>query len=457
VINFTNHSIESSDRIAPMAANSSLHTLTTHQTGVQQLLQTQGFLIQILILAGLGLLLAFTPCVLPMIPILTSIIVGQKNTTTRQAFFLSLTYVLGTAITYAIAGLTVALLGSSLQVWLQQPIVIGIVCGLFILLALSLFGLFDLRLPNAVHNKLVHMGNTQRGGSYIGVFAMGMISTLIVSPCVTAPLVGVLLYIAQTGNVVLGASALFALGIGMGIPLLLIGVSAGKWLPKSGPWMVLTKHIFGLLMLAMAIWLGARIFSPMTIKTLSGVLLLVIAGYLAFSLPKLLGKHVANRMAGLIASVCGLFLIFGGSYLPAQVNGLFDRPSLTQKTGSFIVIHNLSDLKQQMLLAKAKQKPIIIDFYADWCDSCVSMDKNVFDKTTIKNALNNYVLVRADLSANTAEEEALLKQYNIVAPPTVLFFNDAGQELQSQRIIGEVNATEFLTRLNQVEQKVALQ
>ncbi len=231
----------------------SLPTLLTDQNGVRNLFGAEHLSTILLIFLGLGLLLAFTPCILPMVPILTSIIVGHKETVSiKKAFLLSLAYVLGSSITYAIAGVIAASMGNSLQAWLQQTWIIVAVSGLFVLLALSLLGFYEVRLPSRLQNRLTLFSSKQKGGTYLGVFTMGMISALIVSPCVTAPLVGVLMYIAQTGDVILGGSALFAMGIGMGIPLLLIGISAGKLLPKSGPWMEAMKKIFGALMLAMA-------------------------------------------------------------------------------------------------------------------------------------------------------------------------------------------------------------
>ncbi|HEX4044362.1 MAG TPA: protein-disulfide reductase DsbD, partial [Gammaproteobacteria bacterium] len=262
LLNFTDNTITP---LLSKTTDKEWSSLLTDQNGIVTVLQSQHFGIVLLIFAGLGLLLALTPCVLPMIPILTSIIVGHRSRKhadekhIKRAFFLSLAYVLGTAVTYALAGVLAAFLGQSLQSWLQQPWVIGLMSGVFVLLALSLFGCYELALPSRWQTALLRLNQRQRGGHYLSVFLMGMLSTLIVSPCVTAPLVGVLMYIAQSGDPVLGGSALFAMGIGMGIPLLLVGVSAGKWLPKSGPWLEGVKKIFGLLMLGMAVWLAARV------------------------------------------------------------------------------------------------------------------------------------------------------------------------------------------------------
>ncbi|RDI38054.1 protein-disulfide reductase DsbD [Aquicella lusitana] len=432
---------------SPAAA--SFSSLLTDQNGVQTLLESQRFFVMLLVFAGLGLLLSLTPCVWPMIPILTGIIVGQKQVmNTKRAFFLSTAYVFGMAMTYAAAGLIVAAMGGSIQVWLQQPWIIGIVSGLFVLLALSLFGLYDLRLPARWQNRLVRLSNQQKGGSYAGVFLMGALSTLIVSPCVTAPLVGVLMYIGQTGDLVLGASALFMMGIGMGMPLLLVGMSAGKWLPKSGPWMGAVKTLFGILMLGMAIWLLSRVASPTTITVFWGLLFLGIALYFGIYLPRLVGKPRLNRSLGFLA-VCSSGLLMLSAFEPHLLNQwLQPNRQATFAGPSFTVVHDISDLNKQLLTAQAARRPVILDFYADWCESCVSMDRHVFASPLVSQALKNYVLLRADLTDISEENKALLKRFNVVAPPTVLFFDNSGREVNSQRIVGEVDAQEFLGRLN---------
>lgn len=422
----------------------SLVTLLTDQNGVQTLLQGQHSFMLLLLFLSLGLLLAFTPCVLPMIPILTSIILGQKQpTTTKKAFSLSLTYVIGMAITYACAGVLAAIMGSSLQVWMQQPWVVGIMSSLFVLLSFSLFGLYELRLPNRFHNQVNQLSNRMRGGTFTGVFCMGVLSTLIVSPCVTAPLVGVLMYIAQAGNIIFGASALFAIGIGMGIPLLLIGVSAGKWLPKTGPWMELIKKLFGIFMLAMAIWLLSRVVSGTMVILLWDGLFIISAMLLGGHLPYLIGRRKYNRLLGMLAGVSGMVLVFGGGMPDSTMKWM----KASQHSAAFTVVHNVDDFKQKLADARAHKKQVILDFYADWCDSCVSMEKKIFNSEHVQKAMSNYVLLRADLSSNTMSDQAMLKYFNVIAPPTVIFFNAQGKEIDSLRIVGEVNKKEFLSHL----------
>ncbi len=381
----------------PSSPAFSWRSLLTDQNGVQALLNAQNVAVLLFVFLVLGLFLAFTPCVLPMVPILASIIIGQEKINTTKAFFLSLSYVLGMAITYALAGVAAAVVGSTIQVWLQKPIFILAGSGLFVLLALSLFGFYNLRLPHSVHNKITHWSNQYTGGTYVGVFFMGVLSTLIVSPCVTAPLVGILLYMGQTGDALFGASALFMMGVGMGIPLMVVGLSAGKYLPKSGYWMDVIKKMFGLMMLLVAVWMLSRVTA------------------------------ITTKLQ---------------PFIPFNVS------STSIMDNQFVVVHDAKEMWKQLSLAKMARKPVIIDFYADWCESCVVMDKNVFSKTDVKQLLGHFILLRADLSDNTVDDEALLKNFNVIAPPTVLFFNQQGEEIFSHRIVGEVDKQEFLTRIH---------
>lgn len=423
---------------AKAAVTTSLQTLLTDQNRVNAVLASQHLGMMLLIFIGLGLLLAFTPCVLPMIPILTSIIVGQKEIAdTKKAFALSTVYVLGSAITYAFAGMIAALMGSSLQLYLEKPLVIAFVSGLFILLALSLFGFYDLHIPRRWQSNITSISRKQKGGTYFGAFIMGMVSSLIVSPCVTAPLVGVLMYIAKTGDMLLGASALFALGVGMGIPLIAIGTSAGKLMPHRGPWMIVIQRFFGVLMVGMAIWLLTRIHSLPVILLFSGVVLLAITIYFKI--------YKNNTKLSMTTGVASVILILGSVAIPFFVS---TTSTIRHPANSFIVVRNTEELNKQLLIARSNNKPVLLDFYATWCASCVAMDQDVFDLPAVQKALSQFVLLRADLSANNSADELLLKTYSIVAPPTVLFFNNKGKEVNSRRIVGEVNAKDFLNRLN---------
>lgn len=347
---------------------------------------------------GFGLLLSLTPCVLPLIPVLSAIILGQKQLTTMKAFSLSVTYVLAMALTYAIAGVFAGLAGSYLQAFLQSPWVIIIVCALFVGLAFSLFGFYELRLPASWHEKLIHITNRQQGGNYLGVALMGCLSTLVISPCVTAPLVGVLTYIGNTGNAILGGLALFVLGLGSGVPLLIIGTSAGKWLPKSGPWMNSIKIILGILMLVMAVWLLARI------------------------LPS------NSRPFRLL--------------YPNQV--------VSSESSNFQTIKSVSDLKVALNQAKQQNKPVLLDFYANWCLSCKEMERVVFTAPQVKSLMSHFILLRADVTANDDQDKALEHQFHVIAPPTFLFFAPNGQELTDSRIVGQEESQTFASHLQQI-------
>jgi thioredoxin:protein disulfide reductase len=401
-----------------------------------------------------GLLLAFTPCVLPMVPILSSIIVGFGNKiSTKKAFCLSLSYVLGMAIAYAAAGMIVALLGSSVQIALQKTWVIVLLSSLFIVLALSLFGLFEIRLPNALHQRLVAKGNRYQGGTYIGVFFMGVFATLIVSPCVSAPLVGVLAYIASSGDVVLGGIALLSLGIGMGIPLLLLGSSAGKLLPKAGQWMEVVKHIFGLMMLAVAIWMLSRVLPGAAILFLWAILAIVAGVYVRqLKRSKRIWHHMHHGL-GLVLVSYGFVLLVGAIIGQTDPFYLFNPPETTIAANTkpaFAVVKNMEELDEQLTLAKSNKQQVVLDFYADWCASCVVMDRYVFAKPEIKSALSKFILLRADVTQDNAFDQALLHRFKVIAPPTIIFFNTEGQIMSRSEIVGEVDAKQFLVDINQV-------
>lgn len=412
--------------------------MVSGQDYAEQLLKGQKFFFILLSFFGLGVLLAFTPCVLPLVPILSGIIAGhsRKHLTTAKAFFLSVSYVFGMALTYMVLGIVVALLGSSVQAAMQTPWVIGIFSGFFVILAFSLFGFYELHFPNYWQKFLMKWDKHFKGGTYSGVFLMGCFSSLIVSPCVSAPLVGVLAYIAQKGNVVLGASALFALGIGMGIPLLLVGASIGKLLPKSGPWMLIVQKIIGILMLGIAVWFLSRVISDQ-VTILLWVILLILSAVLL----GLFKRATTLRKKSLKA----LGIIFLGAGILLIVSPKFENGS----DAHFMVIKEMEQLDRELAKAKQQNKPVLLDFYADWCISCKEMQKNVFGDAQVQHVLNNFVLLQADVTQNNKFDQALLNRYQVVAPPTVVFV-DANSHVLSQKLVGEVNKKKFLQYLQEL-------
>jgi thioredoxin:protein disulfide reductase len=424
------------------------------QRYVTQLLNGHHYFLMMVSFLFLGVLLAFTPCVLPMVPILSSIIVGQgRLLNSRKAFFLSLAYVLGMALAYACAGMLVAILGSNIQLYMEKPWVICVFSALFIVLALSLFGLFEIRLPHALQQRLSSRSTKHQSGTYAGVFLMGVFSTLIVSPCVSAPLVGVLAYIAKSGDVLLGGLALMALGLGMGLPLLLVGASAGKLLPKAGTWMEAVRHFFGLMMLGVAIWMLSRILPGPAILFLWALLAIVAAGFVRqLKRSKKIWQKLHQGL-GLVLLCYGFILMVGAIIGMSDPLYLLGKPqySITSNTkSSFTVLKSMSQLNDQLALAKSRHLPVLLDFYADWCVSCVIMDRSVFIKPEIKTALGKFILLRADITQNNDFDQALLQRFNIVAPPTIVMFNSNGEIQLNNAIVGEVDSKQFLSDLDKV-------
>jgi thiol:disulfide interchange protein DsbD len=407
---------------------------------------------------GLGLLLAFTPCVFPMIPILSSIIVGGgERITTYRAFLLSLSYILAMSITYTAAGIMTGLLGENLQAMFQNPWIIVSFSGLFVILSLSMFGLFELQLPHALQHRLHQISHKQQGGSLVGAGLMGLLSGLIVGPCLAPPLAGALIFIGQHGDPILGGAALFMLSMGMGLPLLIIGTSAGSLLPKAGKWMNSIKAIFGVLMLGLAIWMLERIIPGWVSLLLWGGLLIVSAVYLG-ALNTLTidanGWQKLTKGFGLILLVYGSLLIVGGAsggqniWQPLQGITKAEQTNKIDTHGlAFTQIDNLSELEQ--LLAQSKQ-PAMFDFYADWCVECKKMEATTFQDINVATALTDTTLIQIDITDNTEEHKALLKHFGLFGPPTLLFFDASGQEYTQYRLIGGTSASELLDHLKKL-------
>jgi len=401
---------------------------------------------------GVGLLLTFTPCVFPMIPILSSILVGQGDTlTTRRAFTLSLTYVLAMAATYTVAGVLAGLLGANLQAAFQDPWILSVFIAMFVLLALSMFGLYDLQIPAAWQARLAGASNRQQGGTYVGVGIMGFLSALIVGPCVAAPLAGALIYIGQTGDATLGGLALFALSIGMGLPVLAVGASAGKLLPKAGPWMDSVKAVFGFVLLGVAIYLAERMLPAWVGLLLWGALAVMAAIYFG-ALDKLATQVTPLRRvrkgAALVMLLYGVTLVVGGFSGSDNVWRPLDRltasgADLHNEGLEFTRVKGLDGLNAALTLAVAQGKPVMLDYYADWCVSCKEMERYTFRDANVQAALAGVVLLQTDVTANDAEDQALLKHFNLFGPPAILFFGPDGRERPAFRVVGYMKAPRF--------------
>ena len=403
---------------------------------------------------GFGLLLAFTPCVFPMIPILSSLIAGQGATLTRRrALLLSLTYVLAMAATYTIAGVLAALLGQNLQIWFQNPWILAVFSGMFVVLALSMFGLYELQLPATLQNRLVDWSNQQRGGHHVGVAVMGLLSALIVGPCVAPPLIGVLTFIAVTGDLALGAAALFALSLGMGAPLLLIGASAGHWLPRAGHWMERIKAVFGVLLLAVALWLLDRILPATASMALWATLLIVTATYMGVLQPVAHGAPAWRTLIkglGLVLLIYGILLLVGvasGGRDPWQplrgvrlIASAAGEASATTES-LFHPVKTMADVERAVRAANGQ--PVMLDFYADWCVSCRELERETFTDPAVQATLAGMTVLRADVTANDDDDQALLKHFGIIGPPALLFFGPEGTERREYRRVGFIDATQF--------------
>ncbi len=408
---------------------------------------------------GFGLVLAFTPCVLPMIPILSGLIIGHgEKMTTRRAFFLSLSYVLASALMYTVFGVLAGVFGSNLQVLFQSPWIIVSFSAVFVLLALSMFDFYTLQMPVAIQSRLVALENRQHGGSLIGAFIMGALSALIVGPCVAAPLAGALIYIGQTGDAVLGGLALFAMGMGMGFPLLLLGASAGKLLPKAGAWMNATKAVFGVILLGVAVWLLERIIPASVTLLLWAILLIVSAIYMhaVDALPQdCSGWQRLWKGCGIIMLIYGITLIVGvtsGGRDPFQPlahlaggSGVAHERSL-----NFQVVKSLADFSAKLDRATQNGQWVMLDYYADWCISCKEMDRYTFSDERVQLALSNVLLLQADVTKDNAQDKELLEAFGLIGPPATLFFALDKQERRGYRVVGYKDADEFLRHIKQI-------
>lgn len=453
---------------AAAAAGSGSGVPATEEQALASVLADGSLLTALLLffLGGVGL--AFTPCVLPMVPILSSIIVGQSDDITRRrAFTLSLAYVLGMAFTYAALGTVVGLFGASLnlQAMLQSPPVLVFFAGVFVLLSLSMFGFYELQLPQRWQNALNDVGNKVGGGKHFGVLVMGSLSALVVSPCVSAPLAGALIYLSTTGDALLGGGALLTLGLGMGVPLLVIGASGGHLLPRAGAWMNGVKAVFGVGLLAVAVWLLERVVPASVTLALWAALAIgsgVYLGALDFS-PRQ-GWQQLWKAGGAFGFIYGVLLLIGAAsgaedpLKPLGGLGVAARggeAEVRREEAEWHAVSNLADLEAELAKAGAEGRMAMLDLYADWCISCKVMERNVFPRPEVDSRLRQFRLLRADVTDNDAEDKALMNRFGLFGPPSLVFFSVDGRELSDVRVQGEVGAERLASHLEAVLQRDA--
>lgn len=419
---------------------------------IAQSMQEKSFALILLTFLGFGLLLALTPCTFPMIPIISGIIISQgEGLTTKRAFFLSVVYVLAMAIAYTIAGVLAGLFGSNLQAALQAPWAIYSFAAIFVALALSMFGFYELKLPDSFVAKISSNHHSSRGG-VVGVAIMGFLSALIVGPCVAAPLAGALVYIGQTGDAMLGGAALFAMSIGMGLPLILVGVSAGRFMPKPGGWMVMVNAVFGVMMLIVAVWMLERVIDSYIAMLLYSILAIGFGLYLGAFINE---AHIFRRAAGMISFIYGVALFIGtmgGSQSMLKPLEFLKPSTVVQSNAqkaSHLQFQKVTDIKElDALLHANKGKKILLDFSAQWCAVCKELDKKTFSNEAVQAKMSEFVLIQADLTQNTQEQKELSKKYGVFGPPVIIFFDANLEVIKSKTIVGFIEPEAFLKHLD---------
>ena len=395
-----------------------------------------------------GLLLAFTPCVLPMVPILTGIIAGQGNVSQKKSLTLSTIYVLSMSLTYAAAGIVVAISGTNIQASLQNPYVIGFISLLFFMFALAMFRFFDIQMPKYIQTIVINLSNKQKSGGYKDVAVMGILSALIVGPCVTAPLIGALIYIASTGNVIVGGSALFFLGIGMGTPLILLGSSTTKLISKIGPYLELVNYFFGILFIIVAIWLLERILSIQAAAYLWSISAIILVFVIIKSL-KVVQNILFKSFSYIISSLAVIY--FSLQIYGVNSNTYYDPiTSFVEKEQAiqFITVRSIENLHKEI---KNSDKAVMVDLYADWCVACKEFEKYTFSDKRVSNILNELKLIKFDITETTEEHSMYLKEMRIFGPPALIFYDRNGNEILDARIVGYMESDSFLKVLNLVK------
>ena len=427
----------------------------SEQARLAQIITGSGMGLVIATFFGLGLLLAFTPCVLPMVPILSGIIAGEgDNISPARGFSLAVSYVMGMALVYTAAGVAAAAAGLQLQAIFNQPWVLVLFSSLFIVLALGMFGMFNLQMPSAIQSRLASFSGDQKSGTAIGAFVMGALSSLVVTACVAPALIATLTVMAQTGDMVRGGTALFAMSMGMGAPLLLVGAAQGKLLPKAGAWMVAVKNAFGFMMLGLAIWMMSRVLPGEATLALWGVLIFmagVFLGGLTTLTSEALGVQKLGKGFGLLAIIYGAVLLVGSM---AGSNSLLRPLAALNSGGGAVVaehrglefrrIKTTGDLDAALVAAASQGKSAMLDFYADWCVSCIEMEEYTFTDSGVQDALANTVLLQADVTANDDDDQALLQRFGVFGPPTIIFFGADGAQRQGYEVVGYMKARDFV-------------
>ncbi|MDO9209078.1 MAG: protein-disulfide reductase DsbD [Sulfuricurvum sp.] len=409
---------------------------------------------------GFGLLLSLTPCVFPMIPIISSVIIAQgEGMGTKKAFWLSLVYVLSMAVAYTIAGVLAGLFGANLQAAFQTPWIITVFALVFVLLSLSMFDVYELQIPNFIQSRLSKLGGARSGVA--GIAIMGFLSALIVGPCVAAPLAGALIYIGQTGDALLGGIALFSLSMGMGVPLLIVGTTSGKFMPKPGMWMDVIKAIFGVMLLGIAIWMMGRVLDENTTLLLWGGLAIFVAINTGALEP--LGEHPSWSSRSNVKALGFMILLYGISLLAGGMAGatnllhpldpfLRSEQAISAPVSAHKTFEKITSIEElDAILAENKGKRVLVDFYADWCTACKEYEEKTFSDEAVKTAMDAYVLVQVDVTANDDASQAITKKYGIFGPPAILFFDEKGINNESATIIGFKEPKEFLTHLGAIK------
>lgn len=450
--------IEGGDNLKNKSAQTDISELD-NAGSIQGFLQNAGTLAVVITFLILGIGLTFTPCVLPMVPILSSVIAGHDNLTPRKGFFLSSAYVLGMAITFAAAGVVVGLMGArfNIQIYMQQPMVLSIFAGLFVLLALAMFGFYEIRLPRFIQDPLDRINQKQNGGSLVSVFLMGAISAIVVSPCVTAPLAGALVYISSTGDAVLGGFALFALGLGMGLPLIAIGTTGASVLPKAGVWMDKVKHFFGVLLLGVALWILGRVL-PEEIYLTGWVILLgtyaVVLGAFeaADSTPERLIKGLSLLMF-MLAAILMFKVVYPANQIEntsASTDYIAQNKSHTSNS-IFTTVKTKAKLSQLLNTADTGEKLVMVDVYADWCIECKIMANTLFADGDVQKQLTHFESIKLDITEFNDFHKEYLESNGIFGPPALLFYGLDGEIIKEAQILGEISKQDFLEHLQQFD------